>query len=100
MQVGRTAFLLASIPPSRPSMQRNAIRMLVWLSASAVFWIAGGIAAGQSRLLLWAAARGIQHLSPATRFWVPRYGSASIEDWTIESGHMGEGRERLTIISV
>ena len=54
MQVGRTAFLLASIPPSRPSLQRNAIRMLAWLSASAVFWIAGGIAEGQSRLVLWA----------------------------------------------
>src|SRR3979490_49188 len=37
MQVGRTAFLLASVPPTRPSVQRNAIRILVWLSMSALF---------------------------------------------------------------
>jgi low temperature requirement protein LtrA len=60
MQVGRTAFLLASIPPSRSSLQSNAIRMLAWLSASAVFWIAGGIAEGHSRLVLWAVALGIE----------------------------------------
>src|SRR5258708_36446445 len=52
MQVGRTTFLLASVPPSRPFMQRNAIRMLAWLSASAVFWIAGGIAGGEARVVL------------------------------------------------
>src|SRR5258707_10222401 len=56
MQVGRTAFLLASIPPSRPSMQRNAIRMLAWLSASAGFWVAGRISGGASRRCLWGGA--------------------------------------------
>src|SRR6202521_4389657 len=75
MQIGKTVFLLASIPPSRSSVQWNAIRMLVWLSASAVFWIAGGIAEGQSRLLLWVVALGIEYLSPATRFWIPKYGA-------------------------
>src|SRR5258707_3426120 len=100
MQVGRTAFLLASTPPSRPSMQRNAIRMLAWLSASAVFWIAGGIAEGQSRLLLWAAALGIEYLSPVTRFWIPRYGASSIEDWTIEGGHMAERCAGFIIIAL
>src|SRR5712664_3451852 len=90
MQVGRTASLLASIPPSRPSMQRNAIRMLAWLSASAVFWIAGGIAEGQSRLVLWAVALGIEYLSPAVRFWIPKYGASSVADWVVEGGHMAE----------
>ena len=28
----------------------NAIRITAWLSASAIFWIAGGFAEGQSRL--------------------------------------------------
>jgi len=100
MQVGRTAFLLASIPPSRPSLQRNAIRMLAWLSASAVFWIAGGIAEGQSRLVLWAVALGIEYLSPAARFWLPQYGASSIEDWTIEGGHMAERCAGFIIIAL
>jgi low temperature requirement protein LtrA len=100
MQVGRTAFLLASIPPSRPSLQRNAIRMLAWLSASAVFWIAGGIAEGQSRLVLWGVALGIEYLSPAARFWIPKYGASSIEDWTIEGGHMAERSAGFIIIAL
>src|ERR1035438_7294019 len=32
MQVGRTIFLLGSIPQARPSTRMNAIRILVWLS--------------------------------------------------------------------
>src|SRR3979490_1108526 len=53
MQVGRTVFLLASIPPTRPSIRMNAVRILVWLSMSAIFWIAGGLTEGTWRLVLW-----------------------------------------------
>src|SRR3954466_6662212 len=42
MQVGRTIFLLMSTPRNRTSARMNALRILVWLSISAVFWIAGG----------------------------------------------------------
>jgi low temperature requirement protein LtrA len=100
MQVGRTAFLLASIPPTRPSVQRNAIRILVWLSMSAIFWIAGGIAEGHSRLALWAVALGIEYISPAVRFWIPGYGASSIEDWTVEGGHMAERCAGFIIIAL
>src|SRR5277367_3536489 len=46
MQVGRTVFLLASSPRAQPSIRMNAIRILVWLSTSALFWIGGGLAEG------------------------------------------------------
>src|ERR1700677_1038946 len=36
MQLGRTVFLLASIPRTQTPIRRNAIRILVWLSTSAV----------------------------------------------------------------
>src|SRR6202043_3921144 len=62
MQVGRTCFLLAAAPPTRPSVRMNAIRILAWLSTSAVFWILGGLVEGQSRLLLWAVALAIEYL--------------------------------------
>jgi low temperature requirement protein LtrA len=100
MQVGRTAFLLASVPPTRPSVQRNAIRILVWLSMSAIFWIAGGIAEGHSRVALWAVALGIEYISPAVRFWIPGYGASSIEDWTVEGGHMAERCAGFIIIAL
>src|SRR5580692_2040668 len=41
MQVGRTLFLLASVAPERVEVRWNAIRILAWLSAAAVFWILG-----------------------------------------------------------
>jgi low temperature requirement protein LtrA len=100
MQVGRTTFLLASVPRAQPSIRMNAIRILVWLSISALFWIAGGIAEGHSRLLLWAVALGIEYISAAVRFWIPKYGASSIEDWAVEGGHMAERCAGFIIIAL
>jgi low temperature requirement protein LtrA len=100
MQVGRTTFLLASVPRAQLSIRRNAIRILVWLSISALFWIAGGVAEGHSRLLLWAAALGIEYISAAVRFWIPKYGASSIEDWAVEGGHMAERCAGFIIIAL
>jgi low temperature requirement protein LtrA len=100
MQVGRTIFLLASVPRTQPSTRMNAIRILVWLSASAVFWILGGLATAPWRLLLWAMALGIEYLSPAARFWIPNYGASSIEDWMVEGGHMAERCAGFIIIAL
>jgi low temperature requirement protein LtrA len=100
MQVGRTAFFLASVPPGRPSIRMNAIRILVWLSISAIFWIAGGIAQGHWRLALWGMALGIEYVSAAVRFWIPKYGASSFEDWTVEGGHMAERCAGFIIIAL
>ncbi|MEA2921041.1 MAG: hypothetical protein QOF07_1004 [Bradyrhizobium sp.] len=100
MQVGRTVFLLVSTPRSRSSARMNAVRILVWLSMSAVFWIAGGFAEGHARLLLWVIALGIEYISPAARFWIPKYGASSVADWVIEGGHMAERCAGFIIIAL
>jgi low temperature requirement protein LtrA len=100
MQVGRTVFWLASVPPHRTLVRWNAIRILVWLSASAVFWILGGFAQGQSRLVLWTVALAIEYVSPAVRFWIPRYGPSTIEEWSVEGGHMAERSAGFIIIAL
>jgi low temperature requirement protein LtrA len=100
MQVGRTIFLVASTPRTQMSIRMNAMRILVWLSTSAVFWIAGGIAEGQARLGLWIVALVIEYLSPAARFWVPVLGKSSIEDWAVEGGHMAERCAGFIIIAL
>jgi low temperature requirement protein LtrA len=79
-----------STPPSRNLARMNAIRITAWLSMSAIFWIAGGIAEGQPRLVLWAVALTIEYISPAVRFWIPKYGASSVADWVVEGGHMAE----------
>jgi low temperature requirement protein LtrA len=100
MQVGKTIFLWVSTPPSRPQARMNAIRITAWLSMSAIFWVAGGLAEGQSRMLLWAIALAIEYVSPAARFWIPRYGASSVADWMIEGGHMAERCAGFIIIAL
>src|SRR5437899_12728011 len=100
MQVGKTVFLWISTPRSRPLARMNAIRITAWLSMSAIFWIAGGLAQGELRLVLWAIALAIEYISPAVRFWIPRFGASSVADWVIEGGHMAERCALFVIIAL
>jgi low temperature requirement protein LtrA len=101
MQVGRTLFWLLSVPRARTAVRWNAIRILAWLSASAVFWLWGGFAqSADRRLLLWAAALAIEYAGPLVRFWIPKYGASSIEDWYVEGGHMAERCAGFIIIAL
>ena len=100
MQVGKTVFLWLSTPPSRPAARMNAIRITTWLSMSAVFWIAGGLMEGQSRLVLWAIALVIEYSSAAARFWIPKYGPSQVADWVVEGGHMAERCGLFIIIAL
>ena len=100
MQVGRTTFLWVSTPASRPRARMNAVRITAWLSVSAIFWIAGGLAQGEWRLGLWAVAVAIEYISPAVRFWIPLYGASSVADWVIEGGHMAERCALFVIIAL
>src|ERR1700716_4114348 len=100
MQVGKTVFLWVSTPPSQNLARLNAVRITAWLAMSAIFWIAGGFAEGNSRLALWAIALGIEYISPAVRFWIPKYGASSIEDWLVEGGHIAERSAGFIIIAL
>jgi low temperature requirement protein LtrA len=100
MQVGRTIFLWVSTPPSQDLARLNAVRITSWLAMSAIFWIAGGLSKGNARLVLWAVALTIEYISPAVRFWIPKYGASSIEDWTVEGGHMAERCAGFIIIAL
>jgi low temperature requirement protein LtrA len=100
MQVGKTVFLWVSTPPSRALARMNAVRITAWLSLSAIFWIAGGFAQGHSRLVFWAVALGIEYVSPAVRFWIPRYGATEVADWVVEGGHIAERCAGFIIIAL
>jgi low temperature requirement protein LtrA len=100
MQVGKTVFLWVSTPPGRALARMNAVRITAWLSLSAIFWISGGFAQGHSRLLLWAVALGIEYISPAVRFWIPKYGATEMSEWVVEGGHMAERCAGFIIIAL
>ena len=100
MQVGKTLFLWVSTAPSQVLARMNAVRITAWLSMSAIFWVAGGFSEGPSRLVLWAIALTIEYVSPAVRFWIPRYGASSVADWVVEGGHMAERCAGFIIIAL
>jgi low temperature requirement protein LtrA len=100
MQVGKTVFLWVSTLPGRAPARMNAVRITAWLSMSAIFWISGGLAEGHQRLALWAAALGIEYISPAVRFWIPKYGASALADWAVEGGHMAERCAGFIIIAL
>lgn len=89
IQVGRTLFMLWA-SRGEPMLVRNFQRILVWLTASGVLWIVGGLAAPEHRILFWLAALAVEYVSPALYFRVPGLGRARTEDWTVEGGHMAE----------
>lgn len=100
MQVGRTAFFLLTLPASEQSHRRNFTRILIWLSASGMFWIAGGLLDSHYRLAAWLLALLIEYCGPAFRFWTPRLGGTPLKEWNVEGGHMAERAALFIIIAL
>lgn len=100
MQVGRGLFTYWSIPKSQTGWRLNILRITLWLICSGVFWIAGGLAEGQARLILWIVAVAIEYSGPAMRFWFPGLGATPYSDWEIEGGHMAERCALFIIIAL
>ena len=100
MQVGRSLFVLWAVKGHSPGNFRNFQRITAWLLASAVLWIAGGLAGEEVRPLLWLAALAIEYVSPAVGFFVPGLGRSTSEDWDIEGGHLAERCGLFVIIAL
>lgn len=99
MQVGRTAFIWVQLPAGH-ALGQNYLRMLGWVCISAVFWIAGALAAPELRLLLWLLAVLCEYLAPMFGFALPGLGRSQTQDWTIEGGHMAERCQLFVIVAL
>ena len=99
MQVGRTALVLWMLPAGHP-LQKNHQRMLGWLTISACFWVAGGLAEHDTRMVLWLVAVLCEYLSPMTGFALPGLGRSVTRDWTIEGGHLAERCQSFVIVAL
>lgn len=100
MQIGRSLFTMLSLKPHSPGNYRNFQRITAWLVLSGIFWIAGGLAEGNSRFALWALALGLEYVSPSLGFYVPGLGRSTTADWTIEGGHFSERCALFVIIAL
>ena len=99
LQVGRTLFTVAALG-AHPGLRRNFQRILVWLTASGVLWLAGGLAQGPARELLWLGAIVIDYTGPVCGYLTPGLGRSSTHDWTISGAHMAERCQLFLIIAL
>ena len=99
MQVGRQAFMVASTR-DHPELHRNFQRILAWLAFSGLFWLAGGLAGGTTRELLWLGAIAIDLTGPFVGYAAPGLGRSSTREWNISGEHMAERCQLFVIIAL
>jgi low temperature requirement protein LtrA len=98
MQVGRTVFLVAVLPPG--SLRRNFERILVWSTVSGALAVAGGLVGGHARELLWLLTIGVDVLGGLVGFATPGLGRSRTTDWTIEGSHFAERCQAFILIAL
>jgi low temperature requirement protein LtrA len=100
IQVGRHLFLtfVAAGPGTRE--RRRAGRILIWFAAAGVLWIAGALADGAARTLLWITALAVDYVAPLVTYWVPGFPRISGDAWTVSTAHFAERFQLFIIIAL
>jgi low temperature requirement protein LtrA len=97
-QIGRTAFMVIALR-GHP-LQRNFLRIGAWCALSSAFAVAGGLAHGNARDLLWLGSVGVDLLGGAAGFATPGLGRSRTSDWTIAGGHFAERCQAFILIAL
>ena len=98
LQVGRCVFLIVALR-GRPQGE-HFVNDLVWELLAGVVWVAGAIADGDARLLLWGLAVAAAYGGAWAQHWLPGRGRrVDLEHTEIAGGHLVE-RFRLFFIIV
>jgi low temperature requirement protein LtrA len=100
IQIGRSLFMLWALKNHDAGNFRNFVRIIVWQTAAAVFWLAGAWAKGPLRLSLWSVAVAVETVGPLAGFWLPVLGRSATADWVVEGAHMAERCGLFVIIAL
>ncbi|HET9863562.1 MAG TPA: low temperature requirement protein A [Steroidobacteraceae bacterium] len=100
IQLVRTTFIVVASRRYDAGVHRNFLRILVWLTVSAVFWIAGGLLGGTDRMVAWVIALSIEIIGPMAGYHVPGLGRSRTSDWKIDGAHMAERCALFVIIAL
>jgi low temperature requirement protein LtrA len=96
IQLGRSAFLIVALRGR--ALGEHFVNDLVWETVIGGLWVAGAIADGDTRLVLWALAVATSHGGAFALHWLPGRGRAiDLEHTEIAGGHLIE-RFRLFFI--
>jgi low temperature requirement protein LtrA len=100
IQVGRHLFLTFGAASAGTNERERAARILIWFVVAGVFWIAGALADGSTRTLLWLIALAIDYAAPLVTFWVPGLRRITGEAWDVKTSHFAERFQLFVIIAL
>jgi low temperature requirement protein LtrA len=100
IQVGRHLFLTFVAAEPGTTERIRAERILIWFVAAGVLWIAGALADGSARTILWLAALAVDYGAPMVTFWLPRASRLTMDAWEVGTGHFAERFQLFIIIAL
>jgi low temperature requirement protein LtrA len=96
LQIGRSSFLIVALRGR--ALSEHFVNDLVWELLTGGLWVAGAIADGDARLVLWGLAVVATHGAASTQHWLPGRGRrVDLEHTEITGEHLIE-RFRLFFI--
>jgi low temperature requirement protein LtrA len=98
VQVGRSIFAMYAMRHER--LERNFQRFFVWSLLGGSLAIAGGLAQGHVRELVWALVFGIDLFSAGVGFYVPGLGRTATLEWNVDAGHVAERIQAFVMIAL
>jgi low temperature requirement protein LtrA len=98
MQIGRTIFTVLAL--RRDPLEKTFQRILAWCLVSGTFAVAGGLAQGHTRELLWVLAAGTDILGGAVRFYTPGLGRSETREWELEGLLFAERCQSFLLIAL
>jgi low temperature requirement protein LtrA len=100
IQVGRHTFLTFVAADPGTIERERAARILTWFVVAGVLWIAGALADGSARTVLWLVALTLDYTAPLVTFWVPGRPWLRPEAWDVGTAHFAERFQLFIIIAL
>jgi low temperature requirement protein LtrA len=100
IQVGRHLFLTFAAAERGTVERARAGAILTWFVAAGVLWIAGALADGTARTLLWVMAIAVDYAAPFTQFWIPGRPRLTPQTWQVQVSHFAERFQLFIIIAL
>jgi low temperature requirement protein LtrA len=98
VQVGRSLFLVAATWGDK--RQRPEVQVLFCFGVSALPWLAGGLAHGWARGVVWALAVAVDYTMPRLGWPTPKLGPVRAAEFAISGEFLAERQRQKTIIAL
>jgi low temperature requirement protein LtrA len=100
IKIGRLLFLTVGGAHAAATGPGRGTRLITWFVVSGALWLAGGLASGPARILLWIAALALDLAGPLVMYWLPGRPRLSFGLWRVDLSHLAERFETFVIIAL